>query len=711
MRDSDREAGVTALLRAVFGGAPRRWYVLDRDLRLVRLNRRARAAPSFPGEEALGKRLGDVAPGYPAEEITALAGEVLATGVTVKGRLVRGRPASRTGRTRIYAVSVYRLEDLPAPEDGTPARPAAGGPLGVALTVEDVTDREAAAERLAVLHDAHQSIGSTFDIAATAQELADVAVPRFADAMTVDLLDETWRAGHTHQGPVSPDHPLRRAAYRLLRGGTLPVPVGRLKTFRFPTPFTQSLADSRPRLITRLRPDAPWLEADPAFGERLRTAGVHSMMIIPIMVQDDVLGLAAYYRYDRPEPFDEDDQDLARQLTDRAALSIDKARSYARERTVAAALQRYLLPQQPPSVSAVDAAHLYIAGGAGSDWYDVIPLSGTRVALVVGDVAGRGVEAAATMGQLRTAVRTLAVLDLAPDELLERLDPIAGRLAQDGALAVPDAASEFLASCLVVIYDPVTRRCTAARAGHPEPLITGPSGEEIPFEVPAGPHLGIGGAGFESAGVELPEGSVIALYTDGLVSGRDRDTDTSLGRLRQVIAQPGRTLRELCDAAVYVLVPERPGDDAVLLLARTHHLGEENIAVWTFPDDLAVVSSARRLAERQLVAWGLDDLVYSTQLIVSELVTNAIRYGKGSVQLRMIRDRNLICEVSDHTTTAPHLRQARSTDEGGRGLFIVMQLSTHWGTRYLREGKTIWSEQPLPSDQPLPPEEHDRSAR
>ncbi|GGU94913.1 hypothetical protein GCM10010495_00420 [Kitasatospora herbaricolor] len=689
MRDSDRDEGEAALLAALFGGAPRCWYVLDRELRLVQLNRAARVLRCLPGEEAIGRRLTDFVPGFPAAELTGLAGEVLATGATLSGRLLYGHPAAAPDRAQVLSLTLYRLED------GVTGRP--GEPLGVAVAVEDVTARESAAERLAVLHRANQVIGSTLDLATTAQELADVTVPRFADATTVDVLDEAWRAGPAHEGPVGHDHPLRRAAYRTRHGGELPVRIGRLNTFPFPTPFTQSLADVRPRLVKHLEFDEPWLRADVPTTERLRTAGVHSLMVVPLVVHETVLGLAAYYRYERPEPFDEDDLELARELTARAALSLDKARSYARERTVATALQRYLLPQRPPSVSAVDAAHLYITGGAGSDWYDVIQLSGARVALVVGDLAGRGVEAAATMGQLRTAVRTLAALDLPPDELLERLDTTALRLARDSAVApggVP--GEELIASCLVLTYDPVSRRCTAARAGHPQPLVLDPAGRALPFEVPVGPHLGVGGAGFEAATVELPEGSVIALYTNGLVTDRGRDSDASLERLHQVLAQPGRSLQELCDSAVYALVPDRPDDDAVLLLARTHHLAQENVAAWTFPDDLAVVSQARELAESQLVAWGLDDLVYSTQLIVSELVTNAIRYGKGAVQLRLIRDRTLICEVSDRTNTAPHLRQAGSTDEGGRGLFIVMQLSAHWGTRYLREGKTIWAEQPLP---------------
>ncbi|WP_329499348.1 SpoIIE family protein phosphatase [Kitasatospora herbaricolor] len=690
MRDSDRDEGEAALLAALFGGAPRCWYVLDRELRLVQLNRAARALRCLPGAEAIGRRLTEDVPGYPAAQLTALAAEVLATGTALTGRLLRGHTEAAPDRVQVLSLTLYRLEDG--------VRGGPGEPLGVAVSVEDVTAREAAAERLAVLQEAHRAIGSTLDIATTAQELADVTVPRFADATTVDILDEAWRAGPAHEGPVGPDHPLRRAAYRLRDGGELPVRIGRLNTFPFPTPFTQSLADIRPRLVSHLDYDEPWMTTGHAATERLRTAGVHSLIVVPFVVHDTVLGLAAYYRYERPEPFDEDDLELARELTDRAALSLDKARSYARERTVATALQRYLLPARAPSVSAVDAAHLYIAGGAGSDWYDIIQLSGARVALVVGDLAGRGVEAAATMGQLRTAVRTLAALDLPPDELLERLDTTAVRLAQDSALApgTGDLGSELIASCLVLTYDPVSRRCTAARAGHPQPLVLDPTGQVLPFEVPVGPHLGVGGAGFESAGVDLPEGSVIALYTNGLVSDRGRDADASLQRLHQVLAQPGRSLQELCDSAVYSLVPERPGDDAVLLLARTHHLAEENVAAWTFPDDLAVVSRARELAESQLLAWGLDDLVYSTQLIVSELVTNAIRYGKGAVQLRLIRDRTLICEVSDRTNTAPHLRQARTTDEGGRGLFIVMQLSAHWGTRYLREGKTIWAEQPLP---------------
>lgn len=346
MRDSDPGADHTALLQELFGAAPRAWYVLDADMRVITLNRSAAALHCLPGQDALGRRLADVAPGFPADEITELAAEVLATGARVTNRMIRGGVGPRTDERRddgpvvVLTLTLYRLEA------GTGTQ--AGRSRAVAVSVEDITEQAASADRLAILHTAQQTIGSTLDIAATAQELVDVTVPRFADASTVDVLDETWRAGPEHHGGVSPDHPLRRAAYRTRSGGELPVYVGRLNTFGYSTPFSQSLADIRPRLITALREDEPWLAANPAFGALLRSYGVHSLMVVPMAVHDAVLGLTVHYRNARAEPFDEADLDLAERLADRTALSIDKARSYARERTVATALQRYLLPRQPP---------------------------------------------------------------------------------------------------------------------------------------------------------------------------------------------------------------------------------------------------------------------------------------------------------------------------------------------------------------------------
>jgi anti-sigma regulatory factor (Ser/Thr protein kinase) len=334
----------------------------------------------------------------------------------------------------------------------------------------------------------------------------------------------------------------------------------------------------------------------------------------------------------------------------------------------------------------------------GGDWFDVVPLSGTRVALVVGDVVGHGIHASATMGRLRTAVRTLADVDLPPDELLTHLDDLVIHLTSDDSSGVRDDpyAGEIGATCLYAVYDPVSRVCTLASAGHVPPVVLLPDGTVSVVRLNPGPLLGVGGLPFESTELELPEGSLLAFYTDGLIEAREHDVNLGLERLCEALASPLPSLEVTCEAVLKALLPDRPADDVALLLARTRALHADQVAAWALPADPAVVADARAQATRQLAVWGLEEASFVTELVVSELVTNAIRYGAVPIGLRLIRDRTLIVEVSDASSTAPHLRRARSYDEGGRGLHMVAQLSQGWGTRQTPNGKTIWAEQPLP---------------
>jgi serine phosphatase RsbU (regulator of sigma subunit)/anti-sigma regulatory factor (Ser/Thr protein kinase) len=402
-----------------------------------------------------------------------------------------------------------------------------------------------------------------------------------------------------------------------------------------------------------------------------------------------------------------DDLLLARELVARAAVCVDNARRYSRERAAALALQRSLLPRRLTGGIALDVASRYLpaevhddAGGAGGDWFDVIPLSGARVALVVGDVVGHGVTAAVTMGRLRTAVRTLADMDLPPDELLAHLDDWAIRLVEEESGDQAAAATVLGATCLYAVYDPITRRCTMARAGHPPPAVVTPDRDVTFPELPAGPPLGLGGLPFEPADLELPQGSLIALYSDGLIESPDQDIDVGMSRLGQALARPGLPLEELCRAATEGLDPGPPSDDVTLLLARTHALTPERVASFEFPSDPAVVADARGQTEEQLSRWGLPDLITTAELLVSELVTNAIRYASGPIRLRLIRQSVLTCEVADASSTSPRLRHPRTLDEGGRGLFLVAQLARRWGTRYVGNGKIIWADLDLPVPTP-----------
>ncbi|MEV5735997.1 SpoIIE family protein phosphatase [Streptomyces sp. NPDC052292] len=573
-----------------------------------------------------------------------------------------------------------------------------GGPPGSVTTLRDSTElralsgrAEVARERLNMLYDAGVGIGTSLDVARTAEELAELAVPRFADFVTVDLFDAVLKGEEPKPGTA-----LRRAAFSGVRKDAPLYPMGERIRFVSTSPQARSLTTGQAVVEPVLREAPGWHAQDLERTRQIMAYGIHSLITVPLRAGSLVLGLANFWRSEKPQPFDAEELALAEELVARAAVSIDNARRYTREHSMAVALQRSLLPRSLPDQGALEIAYRYLPAqsGVGGDWFDVLPLSGARVALVVGDVVGHGLHAAATMGRLRTAVHNFSALDLPPDELLGLLDELVGRIDQDETPA--DGAAVTGATCLYAVYDPVSRRCTIARAGHPPPVLVRPDGEvEFP-EVPAGPPLGLGGMPFETVDLELPEGSSLVLYTDGLVEDRDRDIDVGLELLRDALRRtPGASPEETC-RTVLDRLPARPSDDVALIVARTRVLGADRVAEWQVPSDPAAVAEVRASVVRQLDDWGLTELSFTTELILSELVTNAIRYGRGPIGVRLLRERTLICEVSDGSTTSPHLRYAASTDEGGRGLFLVAQLADRWGTRYTPNGKIIWAEQPLP---------------
>ncbi|MFF4897979.1 SpoIIE family protein phosphatase [Streptomyces sp. NPDC001068] len=300
------------------------------------------------------------------------------------------------------------------------------------------------------------------------------------------------------------------------------------------------------------------------------------------------------------------------------------------------------------------------------------------------------------MGRLRTAVHTLADMELPPDELLERLDDTVQRLAETDIDATDQPSPVVGTTCLYAVYEPVSRTCSMARAGHPPPAIIDPQGRVTFPDLPSGAPLGIGlGVPFEAVELELPEGSLLALYTDGLIETGDHDIDVGMHRLGNALAQPGRTLEDLCTDATEAVPRQAPSDDVTLLLVRTHSLSSAQVASWTLPNDQSAVRRARSEATRQLTEWGLEALGDSTELIVSELVTNAVRHSTGPIELRLIQHQVLTCEVSDTDLSSPRLRRASTTDENGRGLFLVAQLSRRWGSRSVPGGKVVWAEEAL----------------
>ncbi|NUP15639.1 MAG: SpoIIE family protein phosphatase [Streptomyces sp.] len=582
-----------------------------------------------------------------------------------------------------------------------------GGPPGSVATLRDTTElrtmtgrADVAQERLKLLYDAGLEIGTTLDVTRTSQELAEFAVPRFADFVSVDLADPVLRGEEPKEGRTD----MRRVALRGVREGSPLYPLGKLIHFAPDSPQAFGFGTGESVLETDMSTFSGWQVQNPDNARRIVDFGIHTMLTVPLRARGVIMGMATFWRADRPEPFEREDVSLAEELVARAALSIDNARRYTREHTLSITLQRSLLPRALPCQSALDVAYRYMPahaaqGGVGGDWFDVIPLPGARVALVVGDVVGHGLHAAATMGRLRTAVHNFSTLDIPPDELLGHLDELVVRIDQDEGDG--EAAPVTGATCLYAVYDPSSGLCTLSRAGHLEPALVHPDGVvEFPA-VAGGPPLGLGGSlPFEATELRLSEGSGLVLYTDGLVEDQGRDIDEGLELLRGALAAApptrGRTPEETCKAVLGALLPERPRDDVALVVARTRRLPADRTADWDVPADPSAVARVRAVAARTLEDWKLADEAFTTELILSELVTNALRHATGPIHVRLIRDRALICEVSDGSSTAPHLRSAATTDEGGRGLFLVAQFAERWGTRYTADGKVIWTEQPLP---------------
>ncbi|WP_193504127.1 SpoIIE family protein phosphatase [Streptomyces coeruleorubidus] len=669
--------------------------VYDREARLVAANEIMTQVMGRSEEEMKGLTLWEIEPRPPFDTYDRLQREVLRTGEMVFHE-EHGQAPGETG-PRAWSMFMAPLKD------------ETGAVQGMSATVFDTTEQYWARRRLAVLNDAGLRIGSTLDVTRTAEELAEVAVSGFADFVTVDLLESVALGDEPEAVPLDAPVTVRRTAQRSVLEGCPEsvVASGDATFYPVDTLPVRTLAAGRG---SRHRPGDPglreWIRSSPARAESVARHMIHSVMLVPLRARGVTLGLVHFLRHRTAEPFSEDDLLLAEEIVARAAVSMDNARRYTRERRTALALQRSLLPDRPPDLAAMQVAYRYLPAGSGADiggdWFDVIPLSGTRVALVVGDVVGHGIQASATMGRLRTAVRTLADVDLAPDELLTQLDDLVIRIDREEGPEARGRAAETSgqvgATCLYAVYDPVSRRCTMARAGHPPPALVTPDGAVRFLDLPTGPPLGVGGLPFEAVEVPLEENSLLALYTDGLINAADHDMEAGLALLREALGNPAGELEETCEQVLRTVLAGRPADDIVLMLARTAALDAGKVRTWQLPPDPAAVARARRMAGEQLTAWGLAEAEFTTELIVSELVTNALRYGGAPIELRLIRDSALICEVSDGSSTAPHLRRARVFDEGGRGLLLVAQLSERWGSRQTPTGKTIWAEQPLPGE-------------
>ncbi|MET8638183.1 SpoIIE family protein phosphatase [Streptomyces sp. NPDC004680] len=668
-----------AILKTLFTHSPAELHVLDDRLRVIRT--------STPGlcDTSTGRLLGThftrVYDLEDPEQETAVAQGVLDSGAAVVNRLVRSARTPGGTKRRVHSVSYVRLED------------SRGEVLGLVASTLDVTDRENARDRLDLLNSVRARVRHGPNVGAVCQELVDAVVPAFAGIAVVEVIDDVVRGEEPPLIPVREDVLLRRAAFQGINpahpmADVRPPPAG--------TPFMNVLSDLRPRLVP-IGEDNPWPAADPARAEAIRRSGAHSLIVAPLALRDRALGMVAFYRVHEQDPFEEDDLKVASSVCAHAALCIEDARRYMREWITAATLQRRLLPQQPAAQSTVETCHLYIADPEGGGAFcDTIALPGARTALIVGDVAWHGIAAALTMGFLRTALHTLVAQDLHPDELLARLNDTADRIAAACAGLPSDDplhTEQLTAGCIVAVYDPVDLSCTIARAGLPEPVAVFPDGSTLVLPVPPGPPLaGKGNAPFPAATVGLPEGSTLALGTTGLAphvlmrSASPRTFTDDVG---------ARPLSDLRDSVAHALTGSPRTGDQLMLFARTTALPVDRVLTRALPAHPEAASIARKATRGRLQAWDMDEeTIFTAELIVSELVSNAIRYGAPPLQLRLIRDRMLTCEVTDSASSAPHVKHARTVDEGGRGLFIVSHLTDQWGTRYHDRGKTIWAEQP-----------------
>ncbi|WP_334581521.1 ATP-binding SpoIIE family protein phosphatase [Streptomyces sp. B21-108] len=425
---------------------------------------------------------------------------------------------------------------------------------------------------------------------------------------------------------------------------------------------------------------------------------------LPMIASGHVIGVCVV-SFTRPHSFSDEERALLTALSGMVGQALERARLYDVEHARAQGLQRSLLPRTLPCLPAACTAARYLSAGrgeqVGGDWYDVIPLSADRVALVIGDVMGHGIPEAATMGQLRTALRTLADLDMPPDELLSRLNDL-----------VSDLGEDYYATCLYAVFDPVTRICSFCLAGHPPPVIVLPDGTIDTPDLMADPPLGAAEPPFETHQLLLPEESLLVLCTDGLVESPTQSFDRGLALLQRILAQSAapvftardkddnvRHLDDLCDKVVSALLPHRgrTDDDAALLIAHLRALDADHVATCNLPEDPRAAGQARAFVRERLGAWGLDELAITTELLASELVGNVIRHADGPIRLRLLNSHYMTCEVYDGSLSTPRIRHAAYTDESGRGLQLVSALSRRWGARYLRDdGKCIWTEQEIP---------------
>ncbi|MGH3243606.1 MAG: SpoIIE family protein phosphatase [Spirillospora sp.] len=664
---------------------------IDGSRRIVQCGPNARAVLGRAPEDLIG---------HPAAELV---------GDDAKAELEALLEANDAGQERNGVITVLR-GDGTSTEAVVTAQPLVSGDTGEAATAGLLFVRVAlppseryqdpALMRRALMDDQLTRFGASLDLDQSARGLVDVVVPHYCNAASVLVLESLVAADEVHA--ESGSAVLRRIAVTSDDGNaawTSTFPVGEVLVFPEGTPYREVMDTARPVHLPHIAVDAAseigrlWRRR-PA-GELL--SGV-SMVLLPMIARDTLLGFLACTRVPGFRKFDAYDVEIGMEFATRAAIVIDNARLFSRERATALALQRSLLPNRLSAPSSVEVRHRYLPGSklveVGGDWYESIALPGARVALIVGDVAGHGVRAAVTMGRLRTALHTLANLELPPADALHVMHELMIELGEQ---------EPHFATCVYAVYDATTGTIEIASAGHLPPLLAGPNGDNEYLQVPPAPPLGVaGGAAIESREFTVEDGSLFVIYTDGLVENRGRDIDDGLARLQQVFGPDSvdHSMEDLAKATLAGVYADQHRDDIAVLIARLRRLPEDRYASWTLPADPAAVRRARGLVSSRLADWGLDELDYTTELLASELITNALRYAPGPIELRLLLERTLVCEVLDRSAALPRLRRAEDDDENGRGLLVVSQLAHRWGTRRTAAGKVVWCEQIVPGVDP-----------
>ncbi|MEU2241575.1 SpoIIE family protein phosphatase [Streptomyces sp. NPDC018338] len=553
-------------------------------------------------------------------------------------------------------------------------------------------------ERLRFVGAATRRIARGLDLDEIVLGLCRATVPTFSDEILVYLRDPL---------PVGDERPVAPFVLRLRRTDRLrlselegeelvlvpdpdPTPAAELCEVRSGGALAEVLRGVRPVFGDSAAAKTALTEL---LGSEHPLPGGLRAILAPLRGRRRVIGAAVFLRRPERAGFEPNDLLVAAQLATHTALGIDKAVLYGREAYIADELQRTMLPDSLPQPTGVRLASRYLPAAetarVGGDWYDAIPLPGSRVALVVGDVMGHSMTSAAIMGQLRTTAQTLAGLDLPPQEVLHHLDEQAQRLGENR-----------MATCMYAVYDPVSHRITVANAGHPPPILLHLGGRAEVLRVPPGAPIGVGGVDFEAVELDAPAGATLLLYTDGLVESRLRDVWTGIEQLRERLAATAQLtgpdhsppLEALCDDVLDMLGPGDRDDDIALLAARFEGIAPSDVAYWFLEPEDAAPGRARRLARRALARWDLEELTDSVELLISEVVTNAVRYAERPVTLRLLKTDVLRCEVGDDSPQLPRQRRARDTDEGGRGLFLVNRLARRWGATRLSGGKVVWFE-------------------